>query len=164
MQSLTLKGEQARNALNQGINQITDCVKITYGPNGRNVVLQNNKWKYPTVTNDGVTIAKNIELKDSFQNLGCKIIQQAADETNKGAGDGTTTSIILAQGFIHSGIKLITAGESAEDILNGMEKAIDLVISRLKESSNVLETNEQIKTWQQFHQVIKNRRFNCSGI
>lgn len=145
MQSLTLKGEQARNALNQGINQITDCVKITYGPNGRNVVLQNNKWKYPTVTNDGVTIAKNIELKDSFQNLGCKIIQQAADETNKGAGDGTTTSIILAQGFIHSGIKLITAGESAEDILNGMEKAIDLVISRLKESSNVLETNEQIK-------------------
>lgn len=145
MESLILKGEEARNTLVQGINQVADCVKITLGPKGRNVVLQNKKWRYPTITNDGITIAKNIDLKDSFENLGCKIIQQAADQTNTNVGDGTTTTIVLTQGMIQLGLKSIATGENPLDILRGMEKAIDIVVSKLEESAIVLKTSEQIK-------------------
>ena len=145
MESMILKGEKARNALVRGINLVTDCVKATLGPNGHNVVFEERRPRFPTTTNDGVTIVERIDLQDSFENLGCRILQQAAGQTNKMAGDGTTTSIILAQGFVQEGIKNVAAGENSLDILQGMSKAIDLVITKLRENATEVKTIEQIQ-------------------
>jgi chaperonin GroEL len=145
MESLILKGEKARNALTRGINQVAECVKATLGPNGHNVVFQEKRPRLPTITNDGVTIAERIDLPDPFENLGCRIIQQAASQTNKIVGDGTTTSIILVQGFIQKGIRNIEAGANSLDLLQGIRKAVDLVISKLQEGLIEVKTIEQIK-------------------
>lgn len=145
MESMILIGDEARNALIRGICRVADCLKATLGPNGHNVILQERKMRWPVITNDGVTIAEQIELENSFENLGCRIIRQAACQTNKKAGDGTTTSVILVQGLVKQGIRCITAGENPSDITRGMKKAIDLTLASLKENAIELKTGEQIK-------------------
>ena len=102
-------GEEARRALERGVNQLADTVKLTIGPNGRNVVLD-KKYGSPLITNDGVTIAKEIELKDPFENMGAQLVKEVSSKTNDVAGDGTTTATVLAQAMIHEGIKNVAAG------------------------------------------------------
>ena len=102
-------GEEARKALQAGIDQLADTVKITLGPKGRNVVLD-KKYGAPLITNDGVTIAKDIELEDAFQNMGAQLVKEVATKTNDAAGDGTTTATLLAQALVREGMKNVTAG------------------------------------------------------
>ena len=101
--------EHARRALERGVNALADTVKVTLGPKGRNVVID-KKWGAPTITNDGVTIAKEIELEDPFENLGAQLVKEVATKTNDVAGDGTTTATVLAQAFVKEGLKVVAAG------------------------------------------------------
>ncbi len=115
--------EEARKTLRIGIDTLADSVKITLGPKGRNVVLD-KKFGPPVVCSDGVTIAKEIELPDSFENMGAQLIKEAATKTNDAAGDGTTTSIVSAQAIIHEGFKNVTAGSNPMAIKRGIERAV----------------------------------------
>ena len=117
-------GEDARKALLNGINQLADTVKITLGPKGRNVVLD-KKFGAPLITNDGVTIAKEIELDDAFENMGAQLVKEVATKTNDVAGDGTTTATLLAQALIREGMKNVTAGANPMVLKNGIQKAVD---------------------------------------
>ena len=116
-------GIDARNALEAGVNKLADTVKITLGPKGRNVVLD-KKYGTPLITNDGVTIAKEIELEDAFENLGAQIVKEAATKTNDVAGDGTTTAIVLAQAMVQEGLKNIAAGANPVILKKGMDDAL----------------------------------------
>ena len=113
-------GEEARKALQAGIDQLADTVKITLGPKGRNVVLD-KKYGAPLITNDGVTIAKDIELEDTFQNMGAQLVKEVATKTNDAAGDGTTTATLLAQALVREGIKNVTAGANPMIVKKGMQ-------------------------------------------
>ena len=117
-----LTGEEARKALKTGIDQLADTVKITLGPKGRNVVLA-KKFGSPVITNDGVTIAKEIELKDAFENMGAQLVREVATKTNDAAGDGTTTATVLAQALVTEGMKNVAAGANPMDVKRGMQKA-----------------------------------------
>ena len=135
--------DEARKSLRIGIETLADAVKVTLGPKGRNVVLD-KKFGPPQVCSDGVTIAKEIELPDAFENMGAQLLKEAATKTNEAAGDGTTTSIVLAQAIINEGFKNVTAGSNPLAIKRGIEKAVGTVVEELKKMSQPVETRERI--------------------
>ena len=128
-------GEEARRYLENGVNQLADTVKLTIGPKGRNVVLD-KKFGAPLITNDGVTIAKEIELKDPFENMGAQLVKEVASKTNDVAGDGTTSATVLAQAMIHEGIKNVAAGANPMIMRKGIQKAVDAAVAALKANSS----------------------------
>src|SRR3990167_9230879 len=127
-------GEQARQALLHGIDKIANTVKVTLGPQARFIVL--DKSTHPLMCNDGVTIAKEIELKDKFENMGAKLIREVATKTQDNAGDGTTTSVILAQSMIAEGLKNIAAGANPVEVKRGMDLAVQKVVDYLRTKSS----------------------------
>ena len=135
--------EEARKSLRIGIDILADSVKVTLGPKGRNVVLDKS-FGPPQVCSDGVTIAKEIELPDAFENMGAQLLKEAATKTNDAAGDGTTTSVVLAQAIIHEGFKNVTAGADPMAIKRGIEKAVASVVEEVQAMSQVVETRERI--------------------
>ncbi|HJX70049.1 MAG TPA: chaperonin GroEL, partial [Dehalococcoidia bacterium] len=135
--------EEARRALKKGVDILTDAVRPTLGPKGRPVALD-KKWGAPTVINDGVTIAKEIDLPDPFENMGAQLLKQAASKTNDKCGDGTTTSTLLAQAIIAGGFKNITAGADAMALKRGIEKAVDILVEELKKKAIPVAGKEQI--------------------
>ena len=135
--------EDARKSLRTGIDILADSVKITLGPRGRNVVLD-KKFGPPLICSDGVTIAKEIELPDAFQNMGAQLLKEAATKTNDAAGDGTTTSIVLSQAIIHEGFKNVTAGANPMAIKRGIEHAVACIVTELQGMSQPVETRERI--------------------
>src|SRR5512145_3478229 len=124
--------EDARRALERGVNILAEAVKITLGPKGRNVVLD-KKFGAPTITNDGVTIAKDIELQDPFPNIGAQLAKEIASKTNDIAGDGTTTATVLGQAIVADGMKNVTAGANPMALKRGIEKGTEKVVDRLRE-------------------------------
>jgi chaperonin GroEL len=136
-------GEEARRALEQGVNILAEAVKITLGPKGRNVVLD-KKYGSPTITNDGVTIAKEIELEDAFQNMGAQLAKEVATKTNDIAGDGTTTATLLAQAMVREGLKNVAAGANPMMLKKGIEKAVQVVVEELKKLSKSVDSKEDI--------------------
>ena len=136
-------GEQARKALQSGIDQLADTVKITLGPKGRNVVLD-KKFGAPLITNDGVTIAKEIELDDPFENMGAQLVKEVATKTNDAAGDGTTTATLLAQALVREGMKNIAAGANPMVLRKGMAKAVDAAVESIIANSKKVEGSEDI--------------------
>lgn len=137
-------GDQARKCLEEGVNTLANTVKITLGPRGRNVVLD-RKYTTPLITNDGVTIAKEIELKDPFSNMGANLIKEVCVKTNDIAGDGTTTAVVLAQKIFSEGIKNLTSGANPVILKSGIEKATNLVVQELKQMAKPITNNEEIK-------------------
>ena len=123
-------GAEARSALQRGVDQLADTVKITLGPKGRNVVLD-KKYGAPLITNDGVTIAKEIELEDAMENMGAQLVKEVATKTNDAAGDGTTTATLLAQALIREGMKNVTAGANPMVLRKGIAKATDAAVAAL---------------------------------
>ncbi len=144
MSKKILEGIEARNALEKGVSMVADCVKVTLGPKGRNVVLDRSPQP-PLITNDGVTIAKEIELEDPFVNMGANLIKEASIKTNDIAGDGTTTATVLTQSIVKEGLKNSTAGANPIILRKGIFKAIDNVVETLKSISQKVETTEKIK-------------------
>ena len=136
-------GEEARKALETGVNTLANAVKITLGPKGRNVVLE-KKFGAPLITNDGVTIAKEIELKDQFENMGAQLIKEVSVKTNDVAGDGTTTAAVLAQAIIREGLKNVAAGANPMILKRGIAKMTDAVVSELKNISKPIESKTAI--------------------
>ncbi|MBY0148998.1 chaperonin GroEL [Neobacillus niacini] len=135
--------EDARRAMLRGVDALADTVKVTLGPKGRNVVLE-KKFGSPLITNDGVTIAKEIELEDAFENMGAKLVAEVASKTNDVAGDGTTTATVLAQAMIREGLKNVTAGANPMGIRKGIEKAVNVAVEGLKAISKPIEGKESI--------------------
>ncbi len=136
-------GDDARKALEKGLNTLADTVKITLGPKGRNVVLD-KKYGAPTITNDGVTIAKEIELEDAFENMGAQLIKEVATKTNDVAGDGTTTATLLAQAIVREGLKNLAAGANPMGLKRGIEKATETTVDALKEMSRPINGKHDI--------------------
>ena len=136
-------GSEARVALERGVNQLADTVKVTLGPKGRNVVLDKS-FGAPLITNDGVTIAKEIELEDGFENMGAQLIREVAAKTNDVAGDGTTTATVLAQAMVHEGMKNLEAGANPIVLRKGMKKATDKAVEAIREMSSKVNGKEQI--------------------
>ena len=137
------QGEEARKSLCAGIDQLADTVKITLGPKGRNVVL-GKKFGSPVITNDGVTIAKEIELKDAFENMGAQLVREVATKTNDAAGDGTTTATVLAQALVHEGMKNVAAGANPMDIKRGMSRAVSTAVEAIKAHSQKVKGSKDI--------------------
>ena len=137
-------GQQARESLQKGIDTLADTVKITLGPKGRNVVLE-RKFGSPLVTNDGVTIAKEIELKDAFENMGAQMLREVATKTNDAAGDGTTTATVLAQSLVKEGMKNVAAGANPMDIKRGIAKACDAAVNAIVANSQEVSGSEDIE-------------------
>ena len=137
------QGADARKALCAGIDQLADTVKVTLGPKGRNVVLA-KKFGSPLITNDGVTIAKEIELKDEFENMGAQLVREVATKTNDAAGDGTTTATVLAQALVNEGMKNVTAGANPMDIKRGMQKAVTAAVEAVKANSQKVNGSKDI--------------------
>lgn len=136
-------GEEARKALESGIDQLANTVKITLGPKGRNVVLD-KKYGAPLITNDGVTIAKEIELEDEFENMGAQLVKEVAVKTNDSAGDGTTTATLLAQALVREGMKNVTAGANPMAIKRGMQKAVDEAVAGIQKNAKQVSGSEDI--------------------
>ena len=136
-------GEEARKSLQAGIDKLADTVKITLGPKGRNVVLD-KKFGAPLITNDGVTIAKEIDLDDPFENMGAQLVKEVSTKTNDAAGDGTTTATLLAQALIREGMKNVTAGANPMVIKRGIEKAVDASVEEIKKNSRKVGNNDEI--------------------
>jgi chaperonin GroEL len=136
--------EEARRALERGVNKLADAVKITLGPKGRNVVLE-KKFGSPTITHDGVTVAKEIELDDPFENAGAQLVREVATKTSDVAGDGTTTATILAQAIIRDGLKNVAAGANPMALKRGIDKAVEAVVEHLRKISKPVETKEAIE-------------------
>ena len=136
-------GSEARTALEKGVNQLADTVKVTLGPKGRNVVLDKS-FGAPLITNDGVTIAKEIELEDGFENMGAQLIREVASKTNDVAGDGTTTATVLAQAMVHEGMKNLEAGANPIVLRKGMKKATDKAVEAIRAMSSKVNGKEQI--------------------
>ncbi|MEX0672655.1 MAG: chaperonin GroEL [Candidatus Paceibacterota bacterium] len=137
-------GEQARKSLKRGVDRVADAVKVTIGPRGRNVVLDKG-YGSPTITNDGVSIAKEIELSDKFENMGASIVKEVANKTNDGAGDGTTTSVILTQSIVTEGMKHTTMGMNAMAVMHGIEQAAKESVEVLKKIAKPIKTRNEIK-------------------
>ncbi|NLM61648.1 MAG: chaperonin GroEL, partial [Clostridiales bacterium] len=143
MSKIISYGEDARRSLERGINQLADTVKITLGPKGRNVVLD-KKYGAPMVTNDGVTIAKEIELDDPFENMGAQLVKEVATKTNDVAGDGTTTATLLAQALIREGLKNVAAGANPMIMKRGIAKAVDAAVEAIKKNSQKVDGSKDI--------------------
>lgn len=135
--------EEARRSLERGVNILADTVKVTLGPRGRNVVID-KKWGAPTITNDGVTIAKEIELEDPFENLGAQLVKEVATKTNDVAGDGTTTATVLAQAFVKEGLRIIAAGAAPMDVKRGIEKAVEALKAELQSLAREVSDKNEI--------------------
>ena len=134
MAKKVLYNEEARKALLKGVDQLADAVKITLGPKGRNVVLD-KKYGAPNIVNDGVSIAREIELKDPFENMGAQLVKEVATKTNDVAGDGTTTATLLAQSMIHEGMRNVAAGANPMVLKKGIEKAVDVLVGEIKKKA-----------------------------
>ena len=135
--------ETARRSLKRGVDKLADAVKVTLGPKGRNVVLD-KKFGAPTITNDGVTIAREIELEEPFENMGAQLLKEVATKTDDVAGDGTTTAVVLGQALVTEGLKNVTAGANPMIVKRGLDKGVDAIVARLKENARPVETREQI--------------------
>ena len=135
--------EEARRGLERGLNILADTVKVTLGPRGRNVVLE-KKWGAPTITNDGVSIAKEIELEDPYEKIGAELVKEVAKKTDDVAGDGTTTATVLAQALVREGLRNVTAGADPIAIKKGIEKAVAAVSAQLLENAKEIETTDEI--------------------
>ena len=136
-------GEDARNAMFSGIEQVAKTVTITMGPRGRNVVFDSGFWA-PQVTNDGATIAKEIELEDKFENMGAELVKQAAERTNTLAGDGTTTATLLTYALAKEWLENIKSGVNAVELKNGMKKAGDLVLAELEKNARKISNKDEV--------------------
>ena len=143
MAKIICYGEEARHALERGVNQLADTVKITMGPKGRNVVLD-KKFGAPLITNDGVTIAKEIELDDPFENMGAQLVKEVSTKTNDVAGDGTTTATLLAQAMIHEGLKNLAAGANPIIVKKGMAKAVEAAVAEVKKQAKKVDGSNDI--------------------
>ncbi len=143
MSKLIKRGDEARKALEAGVNSLADTVKITLGPKGRNVVLD-KKYGAPLITNDGVTIAKEIELDDPFENMGAQLVKEVSTKTNDVAGDGTTTATLLAQAMIHEGLKNLAAGANPVVVKKGMAKAVEAAVSEVKKQAKTVDGSKDI--------------------
>ncbi|QNG19946.1 chaperonin GroEL [Rhodococcus triatomae] len=135
--------EEARRGLERGLNSLADAVKVTLGPKGRNVVLE-KKWGAPTITNDGVSIAKEIELEDPYEKIGAELVKEVAKKTDDVAGDGTTTATVLAQALVREGLRNVAAGANPLGLKRGIEKAVEAVTAKLLDSAKEIDTKEQI--------------------
>ncbi|HXD29064.1 MAG TPA: chaperonin GroEL, partial [Arthrobacter sp.] len=135
--------EEARRGLERGLNTLADAVKVTLGPRGRNVVLE-KKWGAPTITNDGVSIAKEIELDDPYEKIGAELVKEVAKKTDDIAGDGTTTATVLAQALVKEGLRNVAAGADPLSLKRGIEKAVEAVSNELLAQAVEVETKEQI--------------------
>src|SRR6187397_869696 len=143
MTKLLKFGDEARRALETGVNKLANTVKVTLGPKGRNVVLD-KKWGAPTITNDGVTIAKEVELDDPFENMGAQLAKQVATKTNDVAGDGTTTATVLAQALVRGGIKVVTSGANPMAVKRGIEAGLREAVKDLRAQARPVLTKDQI--------------------
>ncbi|GAB3461360.1 chaperonin GroEL [Actinophytocola sediminis] len=143
MAKLIAFDEDARRGLERGLNTLADAVKVTLGPRGRNVVLE-KKWGAPTITNDGVSIAKEIELEDPWEKIGAELVKEVAKKTDDVAGDGTTTATVLAQALVREGLRNVAAGADPLSLKRGIEQAVEAVIEQLHKASKEVETKEQI--------------------
>ncbi|GEM30040.1 60 kDa chaperonin 1 [Nocardia neocaledoniensis NBRC 108232] len=135
--------EEARRGLERGLNALADAVKVTLGPKGRNVVLE-KKWGAPTITNDGVSIAKEIDLEDPYEKIGAELVKEVAKKTDDVAGDGTTTATVLAQALVREGLRNVAAGANPLGLKRGIEKAVEAVTAKLLDTAKEVETKEQI--------------------
>src|ERR1700761_8508431 len=135
--------DAARRGLEEGVNKLANVVKVTLGPKGRNVVLS-KAYGAPTITNDGVTIAKEIELEDHFENMGAQLVREVATKTNDVAGDGTTTATVLAQALVREGLRNVAAGANPMSLKRGIESAVERVSEELSKLAKDVETKEQI--------------------
>ena len=143
MAKLIKRGEEARKALEAGVNTLADTVKVTLGPKGRNVVLD-KKYGAPLITNDGVTIAKEVELEDPFENMGAQLVKEVSTKTNDVAGDGTTTATLLAQAMIHEGLKNLAAGANPIVVRKGMAKAVEAAVAEVKKQAKTVDGSKDI--------------------
>ena len=143
MSKIIAYDEEARRGLERGLNALADAVKVTLGPKGRNVVLE-KKWGAPTITNDGVSIAKEIELEDPYEKIGAELVKEVAKKTDDVAGDGTTTATVLAQALVREGLRNVAAGANPLGLKRGIEKAVDQITETLLKSAKEVETKEQI--------------------
>jgi len=139
-----LYDENARRALERGVNKVADAVKVTLGPKGRNVVLD-KKWGSPTITKDGVTVAKEIELEDPYENMGAQLCKEVASKTNDVAGDGTTTATVLAQAIVNEGLRYVAAGGNPIAVKRGIDKAVDTVVEEIKKIAKPIKDKEQVE-------------------
>src|ERR1700760_4279254 len=135
--------QSARSEIAKGLNLLANAVKITLGPRGRNVVIEKS-WGAPTVTKDGVTVAKEIELENKFQNMGAQMVKEVASKTSDVAGDGTTTATVLAQAIFREGSKLVAAGNNPMEIKRGIDKAVEAVVAELKKLSRATRDHKEI--------------------
>ncbi len=135
--------ETARRSLKRGIDHLADAVRVTIGPKGRNVVLD-KKFGAPTITNDGVTIARDIELEDPFENMGAQLLKEVATKTDDVAGDGTTTAVVLGQALVQEGLRVVTAGANPMVVKRGIERAVETIVAEIKRTARPVETREQI--------------------
>ena len=143
MSKMIKRGDEARKALEAGVNQLADTVKVTLGPKGRNVVLD-KKFGTPLITNDGVSIAKEIELDDPFENMGAQLVREVSTKTNDVAGDGTTTATLLAQAIVHEGLKNVSAGANPMVMRKGIEKAVAVTVEAIKANAEVVKGSDDI--------------------
>ncbi|HMR95608.1 MAG TPA: TCP-1/cpn60 chaperonin family protein, partial [Microthrixaceae bacterium] len=135
--------EDARRHLESGMNQLADAVRVTLGPKGRNVVLA-KKWGAPTITNDGVSIAKEIELEDPYENIGASLVKEVAKKTDDVAGDGTTTATVLAWSMVREGLRNLAAGANPVGIKRGIEAAVDAAVAKIAELAAEVDSKDQI--------------------
>src|ERR1700758_2947454 len=135
--------ESGRNAILNGVNILADAVKVTLGPKGRNVVIEKS-FGAPMVTKDGVTVAKEVELTDRFENMGAQMVKEVASKTNDDAGDGTTTATVLAQAIFREGAKIVTAGNNPMQIKRGIDKAVETVPNELKRMGKPIKSDNEI--------------------
>src|SRR6058998_182767 len=134
---------EARRGLEAGVNKLADAVKVTLGPLGRNVVLE-KKFGAPTITNDGVTIAREVELDDPFENMGAQLVKEVATKTNDVAGDGTTTATVLAQAMVHEGLRNVAAGANPMDLKRGIEQAVNAVVASIKKQAKDVDDKAEV--------------------
>ncbi|MGZ8719549.1 MAG: chaperonin GroEL, partial [Aeromicrobium sp.] len=143
MAKLIAFNEEARRGLERGMNQLADAVKVTLGPKGRNVVLE-KKWGAPTITNDGVSIAKEIELEEPYERIGAELVKEVAKKTDDVAGDGTTTATVLARALVREGLRNVAAGANPMSLKKGIEAAVEAICTQLLATAKDVETKEQI--------------------
>ncbi|MGH7732289.1 MAG: TCP-1/cpn60 chaperonin family protein, partial [Gemmatimonadales bacterium] len=135
--------EQARRALEAGVDKLANTVKVTLGPKGRNVVID-KKFGAPTITNDGVTIAREVELEDGFENMGAQLVKEVATKTNDVAGDGTTTATVLAQALIHEGLRNVAAGANPMSLKRGIDRAVEAVVESIRDQAKEIDSKNEI--------------------
>ena len=136
-------GVEARRSVIKGINTLADAVKVTLGPKGRNVVID-KAWGAPNITKDGVTVAKEIELADKFENMGAQMVKEVASKTSDVAGDGTTTATVLAQSIFKEGSKLVAAGHNPMSVKRGIDKSVEVVVEALRKASRAIENEQEV--------------------